>query len=369
MAPKRRRSSQEEKDAKKTHFIPLYLRKIPSSNVPGEAPHVAMKDAPSIIPDRNEDKHESRNNLFDMDDVLPIQHPHPGVAAPLAIKIPTMLMLGSNPRFSGLIKSKDVEMKDAEVSGSKELGSKTPSSKKLKKSSVITCSLEEEDKKEEDLANVKFDILPAPKTIAFAARDEPDTLGKEKSENSDYIRNSGSTKLETSSGEVSSFSYDAISVQDDGSKRSRDSILLSAKIFERGAVVRREKDKLEGQADFGFQPELRFGSYPPRPPLHLIFKHDVKKRLDYKDLQHMEFVENWTVYALPETVTEPEEYFERQAFTLSDCKVAINIPLYMFDNPQIDLKYPARDLKEVSDFISQLVVSVCKGVWKAPIIV
>jgi len=105
---------------------------------------------------------------------------------------------------------------------------------------------------------------------------------------------------------------------------------------------------MEHGVDERFIPEERFGSYPPRPPLWLIFKHDVKKFVEYKDLNHMEFVENWTVDPEPETVNAPTEYFARQIFTLDKVKTAINMPLCYFDNPLVDLKYPAKDLKEVS---------------------
>jgi hypothetical protein len=103
---------------------------------------------------------------------------------------------------------------------------------------------------------------------------------------------------------------------------------------------------MEHNADERFILEERFGSYPPCPSLWLIFKHDVKKFMEYKDLNHMEFVENWTVDPIPKTINAPLEYFARQIYTLDKVKTTINMPLYYFDNPLVDLKYPACDLKE-----------------------
>lgn len=354
MAPKRRRSFPGIPEKKRIHFTPLYLRKIPSSTVPGEAPHVPTEQAPPIIPDNVPDDDSERRSLYDIENLDPIEEysKFPGVAAPMMIHIPPMLLNGMNPFFViGGQKGKGVDMEDAEGC-SAPLAPTTPSpkkqKKKRKKSSLCVCKLDEDED-----STIRFSILPAPRKVMFAEFDEYDTLDEEEDDEEEWDGKPDPKLAEFRDARRKeiSFSHDVDVVHDERSQVSRDSILLAAKVFEKHAQIRRESKLMEHNADFRFQPEERFGSYPPRRPLWLLFKHDVKKRLEYKDLNHMEFVENWTVDAMPETVTAPIEYFELQAFTMGDVKVAINIPLYMFDNPQVDLIYPSRDLKEVSVFI------------------
>jgi hypothetical protein len=325
MAPKRRRQFPGIPEKKRIHFTPLYLRKIPSSSIPGEAPHISTEDAPPILPDTVSEQAEDRTGLYEIEHLDPIENydKFPGVAAPYSIRIPPLLLNGMNPFFLEP-KGKDVDMEDE--------CPKTPPPKQAKKKKS-SLKLEGED------ANVRLT-----KRVMFAEFDE----GEE--EEDDDMPDPKLEEFQAARRKEISFSHDADVVHDERSQVSRDSILLAAKVFEkRMDQIRRESTQLrQCHAEFRFVPEDRFGSFPPRRPLWLLFKHDVKKRLEYQDLNHMEFVENWTEDAFPETVTAPSEYFERQAFTMGDVKVAINIPLYMFDNPQVDLKYPAIDLKEVS---------------------
>lgn len=376
MAPKRRKSFPGTGQKKKIHFTPLYLRKIPSSSVPGEAPHISTEEAPPILPDGPpilQDEDEDRRSLYDVGNLEPIQETtsFSGVPAPYSILIPPMLLNGRNPFFLQSKKSKDVEMEDLEDSCSKELGPKTPSPKKRKKkkSTLVLCRLEEDSNIEED-GSIRFSILPMPKRVMFAEHDEYETLEEEDEEEEyDGKPDPRLAEFRDARRKEISFSHDVDAIHDERSQVSRDSILLAAKIFEKHSQIRRESKRLEHNADERFIPEDRFGSYPPRPPLWLIFKHDVQKFVEYKDLNHMEFVENWTVDPIPETVTAPTEYYARQAYTLDKVKTAINMPLCYFDNPQMDLKYPACDLKEVSGFIIKVNIWVYKQVRRTLLIV
>lgn len=351
MAPKRRKNFPGTGEKKKIHFTPLYLRKIPSSSVPGEAPHIPTEEAPPILPDEPSDEDEDHKSLYDVGGLEPIQETtlFPGVPAPYVIAIPPTLLNGRNPFFFQS-KNKEVEKEDPKGSCSKEGDAKTPSKKRKKKeSTLVVCKLDEEGSAHSP--SVRFSIAPAGRRVMFAEHDEYEILEEEEEEEYDGKPDPRLVEFRDARRKEISFSHDVDAVHDERSQVSRDSILLAAKVFEKHSQIRRISKRLEHNADERFITEDRFGSYPPRPPLWLLFKHDVKKYMEYSDLNHMEFVENWTVDAMPETVTAPTEYFARQAYTLDKVKTAINMPLYYFDNPGVDLKYPARDLKEVSGFI------------------
>jgi hypothetical protein len=143
------------------------------------------------------------------------------------------------------------------------------------------------------------------------------------------------------------FAEDGETIVDEHLKVSRDSLLLVARLFA-------HKEQLQRQSvEFGPSPHSTFdphntGSFPPRPPNILLFKTAAKKRKKYRDLNEMEYFENTTVYPIAETMTEPDDFTERQAFTMGKVRTEFNLPLYLFDNPQMDLRYPTIDLKEVS---------------------
>lgn len=142
----------------------------------------------------------------------------------------------------------------------------------------------------------------------------------------------------------------------EGGEASRDSLLLAARVFARNMRARKQSIEYQASLDIHkFEPE-NTGSYPPRPPIILLFKDVIKKKKQYKDLNHMEYINDWTVEPQAETVTEPPKYIERMKFTMGKVRTAFNLPLELFDNPQLDLKYPSKDLKEVSGCSSILQV-------------
>ena len=142
----------------------------------------------------------------------------------------------------------------------------------------------------------------------------------------------------------------------EGGEASRDSLLLAARVAARNMRVRNQNIEHQASLDIHkFEPE-NTGNYPPRPPIILLFKDVIKKRKQYKDLNHMEYINDWTVEPQAETVTEPPKYIERMKFTIGKVRTAFSLPLELFDNPQVDLKYPSKDLKEVSGCSSILQV-------------
>ena len=143
------------------------------------------------------------------------------------------------------------------------------------------------------------------------------------------------------------FSEDGETIVDEHLKVSRDSLLLVAKLFAHKEQLQRKSVEFGPSPYSTFDPE-NIGSFPPRPPNILLFKTAAKKRKKYRDLNEMEYFENTNVYPVAETMTEPSDFTERQAFTMGKVRTEFNLPLYLFDNPQMDLRYPTIDLKEVS---------------------
>lgn len=143
------------------------------------------------------------------------------------------------------------------------------------------------------------------------------------------------------------FAEDGEAIVDEHLKVSRDSLLLVARLFARKEQLQRTSVEFGPSPYSSFDPQ-NIGSFPPRPPNILLFKTAAKKRRKYKDLNEMEYFENTNVYPIAETMTEPTDFTERQAFTMGKVRTEFNLPLYLFDNPQMDLRYPTIDLKEVS---------------------
>ena len=252
MAPKRRRSFPGIPEKKRIHFTPLYLRKIPSSSVPGEAPHISIEEAPPLLPDKQDEDSEDRQSLFDIQHVDPIEEysKFPGVAAPYVIRIPPTLLHAFNPFFDP--KLKDVKMEDAEAgcSAEAEKGAKTPApkkpKKKKKKSSLVVCKLEEDE------SSARFSIASAKKRVMFAELDEFEHVDEDEDEDDEWDGKPDPNLAEFNDARRKelSFSHDAEIVHDERSQVSRDSILLAAKIFEKQAEIRRVSKHMETSAEF-----------------------------------------------------------------------------------------------------------------------